>query len=205
MAFIPVPDTAECALHFMLHGQQIVNTLCFTKTGGFSGSDLLDLATALDLWWEGKIAPEVSQDITLVSVTARDISEESGPVSEFFLPGPYPGQVASPALPGNVAWSVGFKTGLAGRSFRGRNYVGGIAESSVVGNTLNVLVAAAILAGYAQINTVISAELAAIHVVASRFHANAPRVTGVATAVETYGYADLYIDSMRRRLTGRGT
>jgi hypothetical protein len=45
----------------------------------------------------------------------------------------------------------------------------------------------------------------AVHVVVSRYHLGAPRVTGIATPVITYLATDNNVDSQRRRLTGRGT
>jgi hypothetical protein len=45
----------------------------------------------------------------------------------------------------------------------------------------------------------------AVHVVVSRYHLSAPRVTGIATPIITYLVTNRDLDSMRRRLTGRGS
>lgn len=205
MAFIPVPNVSQVTLKMSYFSQTIVNTLYFLKSGGFSGTDLADLANAAAQWWGDNMVSALSTDITLFAAEARDISTESGPVSEFFPVTPIPGTVASPGLPGNVAWTIQFKTGFAGRSFRGRNYISGIAETGASGNQIALSIAADIVAAYVVLNSDLNTVLAVQHVVVSRFTGGAPRTTGIATAVETYGYFDLFLDSQRRRLTGRGT
>lgn len=205
MAFIPVPDVAEVTIRFTYFSQVIVNTLYFNKTGGFSGSDLPDLATAVMNWWSTRMKGRITNQCALISVVARDISAESAPVSEVFPVSPIAGTVDNPGLPGNVCWTIQFKTGLAGRSYRGRNYIGALPENAVDGNQIQADDAAAFLAAYVALNSDINLTIAATHVVVSRYHNNAPRTTGVATAVESYGFVDFFLDSQRRRLTGRGT
>lgn len=205
MAFVPVPDAALVTVRYSLFAQTVVNSLWFGKTGGFSGTDLSELAEAVFDWAEARLIPIMSQDVELLSVEARDMSSASAPVVEFFPPASVPGAVGAASMPGGTAWTISFKTGLAGRSFRGRNYLFGFAEGDVTGNQISAAWAASALAAYVNLNADVNTAVAATHVVASRYSNGSPRVTGITTAVETYGFVDLFLDSQRRRLTGRGT
>jgi len=205
MAFIPVPDTALASLICNVANKSLVNTLWFELSGGWDSSSLLDLATKLADWWWTNVANLCSNAVTLQEITARDMSEESGPIMSFFPSAANVGSRGSPVLPGNVTWAIQFKTGLAGRSFRGRNYVIGLAEDQATGDAVASTTAAAYIVAYAALNAEINEEIPAVHVVASRYNNGAPREVGVTTAVTTYGFADLWLDSQRRRLQGRGT
>jgi hypothetical protein len=111
-------------------------------------------------------------------------------------------------LPSNVTAAVSFRTGLTGRSNRGRNYIVGLSGDEITGDSLT----AGTVANWTSIFNVLGTylvDLGAQHVVASLFHGvdvdhkPIPRIEGIAHDVTNY-IVDAALDSMRRRLIGRG-
>lgn len=204
MPFVPVADTVEVELRQLIFGQKVENVLGFRKTGGVSIADATDLWNALLLWWTTDEAHNLSVDISLREGQITDLSSDSGFSVSFAAPTPNPnGFVDSPGLPSNVALCVSFRTPNRGRSFRGRNYVAGLGESEVTGNTVAAPTVAGIQTSYSNLIS-IAAGVGFEWVVISRSHNLEPRLTGVATAITSVVVTDPFVDSQRRRLTGRG-
>lgn len=204
MAFIPVADTVLVEMRMELFAQRVENTLYFRKVGGFSIPQMTGLANDLIIWWATQFNIPVSTDLTLREVVVTDLSTATGPSVTVNAPTPLPHGVSPVAgLPGNVALCVSLRTVNRGRSFRGRNFVPGLPESAVVGNTVDPTVVSAVQAAYNGIPAAIVTS-PWDWVVVSRFTAGAPRAAGVATPVLTAIVVDPFVDSQRRRLTGRG-
>jgi len=200
--YIEVPNTAEVRLMYNTAGGLAENVINFQKSGGWSLSDLADLAAAVEDSWETNISPIVAETITLTQTVATDISTETGgQVADI---GGISGGQGNPALPNNVTFVVSFKTASRGRSYRGRLYHVGLTENFVTLDSLGDSNAAAFQADYenffADIETAVPG---ASHVVVSRCNAGAWRTTAVVTPVTSY-FVDSTIDSQRRRLAGRG-
>jgi len=203
MAFIPVPSVAKAALVYTFTGQQVVNTLYFRQDSAWGTDDLTLLAESLVDWHLSHLKAVLSANIGLTAVECTDLSSENGAViTEVVNPIEY-GSLSGASAPANVAAVVTFRTALRGRSFRGRNYVGGLAMSQL-GNAVDLDGAAvtAILAAYSLLSEVETAT-SATHVVVSRYHAGAARSEGIGTTVSAYTM-DAHVDSQRRRLAGRG-
>lgn len=206
MAFIPVPNTVKCDVIGQIFGQIISNTLYFSPGEEVLPSVVIELAGAVADWATTRLCAVLSEDYSFLRVEATDITEE-GLASFTSVDGAgTPGSDPDPAAPAGTCVAVSFRTGLGGRSYRGRNYVSGISKVSCIGNQCATTKADDIVAQYALLNDDIQAVLPLMqHVVASRYHLNAPRVTGIVTPVLTYLVTNYDIDSQRRRLTGRGT
>jgi len=204
MAFVPVADTVMVELFQRMHGQRVENTLYYKMVGGFGLVEVTELWNGLLIWWTTELAPQLSFDLTLVGAKITDLSSATSFAADFSAPTPNPaGAIGVGALPGNVALCVSMRTLGRGRSSRGRNYVAGLPESKVDGNTVQAPTVAAIEDAY---NSLHDGTVAApwVQVVVSRFTAGAPRPAGVAAEVTNARVVDPYVDSMRRRLTGRG-
>lgn len=203
MPFIPVPNTIRAELRFSIDNQQIMNTLWFEKGSAWSASDIEAVATQLVAWWDGAMAPLLTVGVTLREVYARDMSEE--PSIEATSAAALTGDVAETYMPNNVALCTSFRTGLTGRSFRGRNYISGMSRAQVTSNVFSGPWAASVTVAYEGLNASIGSVVpGAFHVVASLASEGEPRTTGVTTPVLSYLNTDLVVDSQRRRLPGRG-
>lgn len=209
MPFVPVADAAKAALKFTSFGQQCINTMWFTKSGGWTSTDLNDLCVALNSWVIAELLPLASNDTSYNGSSAVDMSAAGQEGVEVpVTPAEEGGNIVA-GLPNNVTAAVKFLTGFTGRSNRGRNFFIGLGENQATGNTLASAAQTGILAAYDALASYLTG-LAAEHVVASLFSGvdvngnPIPRTAGVVKAVTTYAMDDV-LDSMRRRLTGRGT
>lgn len=203
MAFQAVPNTAEVDIRGTYFGQQVENTLYFTKDTPFIMADLNDLAALVRSWYFEEVLPMQSSGYTFREVFAKGLDSVDSPSATDIAESGTAGGNSSPGMPGNVSIAISFRTGLAGRSFRGRNYFIGLAEEEVTGNTVSSSQGTALQAAYNALLTVLS-DTDFVWAVVSRVTAGAPRATGIATAVVTAVVTDLLIDSQRRRLQGRG-
>jgi hypothetical protein len=204
MPFVPVNDTVLLEMRMSLYGQKIENTLYFRKSGGVGTSDATALMNDMLIWWTTLLSPALSQDISLREMVTTDLSSVSGFSVTQPAPTPNPvGGQAFPGAPGNVAFCVSFRTPNRGRSFRGRNYVAGLADSDITGNTLHTVRANEILSAYQGIPFSITGS-GFEWVVVSRFSGGVERPAGIATAITAVVIVDEFVDSQRRRLTGRG-
>lgn len=205
MAFIPVPRCARAELRYTAQSQQCMNTLWFEHADIAPDQQALStLASVVYDWWVDQLAPITSQSVELreVYVLAQD-----GGGNEFTLAGTPPGNaggaVGAP-LPNNVTLCVSFRTGLAGRSYRGRNYPVGILKDNSNGNYAESDYANLLQEAYHQLSEALI-ETDWTWVVATRYSNNAPRIVGAATPVIAVVVTDFALDSQRRRLVGRGT
>jgi hypothetical protein len=103
-------------------GQDVVNHFAVedTAVGAQSGAAVLAAASAefIDQW----AALQVNE-LTYVSATARQVVAPFG-VAEGALSAS--GELTGEGMPGSVAVAVSIKTGVQGRSFRGRFYLSGV-------------------------------------------------------------------------------
>ena len=195
-------------------GQIIENTFHVQKSSPFLVADLVVLANAFDLWDStGATRWQLSRkaECLLTQIKTRALDTSSSPVYIFVLPVSRGGAAGSGgALPGNCTFCLTLQTGLAGRSQRGRIYLPGLSTGDLQAAPNQSLVTAARANIYvASLNALVSqiAALSASHklVVTSYRTGGAWRSSGVNSLVLNAAYADLAVDSQRRRLPGRGT
>jgi len=209
MPFIPVADTAKAAIKFTVFGQNCVNTLWFKKSGGWDETDLNDLCVALNSWVIAELLPLMTNDLSFTGSSAVDMSAEGQEGVEVPVSPAEEGGNVVAGLPNNVTAAIKFLTGFTGRSNRGRNFFVGLGENQATGNTLAGATQTAIIAAYDALASYLT-DLTADHVVASLYSGvdeeghPIPRVAGVTKVVTQYAM-DALLDSMRRRLEGRGT
>lgn len=134
MAFIAVPKTVECAVIAELFGQVIENVLYFAFPENPLSSEVGQLAASVGQWAVGALCPQLSASYKYLRTEATDISAEGMPSHTDVVGTGTVGSDANEAAPGNVCLAISFRTGIGGRSFRGRNYVSGLGAESYEGN-----------------------------------------------------------------------
>jgi len=204
MAFVPVPGVIMVELRYTYLEEQCENTLYFRLQPSVADTSLLALGNAVLLWWNAEVRPYLSNQLTLREIYLTDLTTATSEAYTLVPPTPLPvGGDTAAALPGNVSLAVSFRTGARGRSYRGRNYIVGLVEPAVTGNAVSNDFANGMQDAYSEL---LASPFADDYewVVASRFTANAPRTTGIATPVTSVTVVDPYVDSQRRRLRGRG-
>lgn len=203
MAFQPAPGIALVEMRGVLHGQRVENTLHFRAAGTISQESLQLLVNAIgDLVGDEEYLAYWPNEFQWTEIYARDLTTAIGAQATDATVAGLTG-AAGAGMPGNVTLAITLRTGLTGRSARGRVYWMGITEGSVVGNAINPAVAA----GFVDVLEDIRAAALAVGwelVVLSRQQAGVVLASAIGYDVTTIGVSDLNTDSQRGRLTGRG-
>lgn len=201
MAFIPVDGVASVEIRADHNDVPVENVLhFFTGESPATESILVDLAGQVASSWTANVMPLMVEDYTLREIHARDLTLEAGAQATDTTVLGQAGELVEPSMPGNVAFCVSLRTGIVGRSFRGRIYLAGQSESRVVKNVVDGTHVTALVAAIASVR----ADLQAVGftmVIASRFHNGAPRLAGVATGVSAVLAVTNRVSTQRRRLT----
>lgn len=210
MPFVPVPNTIAVDVLYLLDSQRVENTLYFERSDGWDLASITAFLADLQAWISSELMPALSASIQFIELAARllDTASSIGLVNTVSPPvsGGQPGDSVS----NNVTYTVSFRTGLTGRSFRGRNYVPGLSVATIGQNTIAGGTRTALLAFYDGLRS-LGGDNGISWVVVSRFSGvdpvtkkPIPRTTGVTTVITSVGTFDTTVDSQRRRLPGRG-
>lgn len=206
MVFIPIPDTCRVELRYLVYTQRCENNLSFYKAGGFEPGDLQTIAEHLATWWFTLLRVWQRNTLTLTETYAVDLGDESGPTYTSTLYAGTAGQsTGGSTLPNNCAFAVSFRTAGRGRSYRGRNYCLAIQTGWTSGLQVTSSYRNGILAAYRALLPEGAHDPTPFRwVVGSRYHDNEPRDPGIAIPILAVVVANDDLDSMRRRLAGRG-
>ena len=184
--------------------EDVVNTLWFKSLGGnLDEAYLLSLNIELITWWGGSIAPQLSPDIQLVEVTSTDQTAITG--SSVSSTAALAGTSTGASMPGSVCLTITFKTPFRGRSGRGRNYISGLREVDCGGNACDPDVASDLAQGYDELRTSPLLTGDAVWGVVSHYSNGSPRASGLFQEITSTIVTDIFLDSQRRRLAGRGS
>lgn len=203
MAFIPVPNVAKVAIEQRLDGEPVVNTLHFYNANGWSNASLTTLGTAIQGWWVNGLSPNLSTSLVLEQIVATDLSAQISPQATVEAGALLIGDVPGDCAPNNAALCVSLRSSFRGRSARGRNYVAGIPDSVRTRSRLTDTFLTAIVDAYEQLLTV-GPQTSSTWVIVSLRSNKAPRAQGVFLPVTNIVVVDNVLDSMQRRLPGRG-
>lgn len=221
MTFQPCPGIAAVTFTFSTpDGQNAVNTWYVSDSDGseWSNSDLTLLAVAFKDWFEtgdgsgNTYRARVSDQCTLDTINVRDLTIEVG--AEAALAVGDAGEDTTQMLNNGLTIAMSERSGVAGRSFRGRKFWVGLCVNSVDlpdANTVNSdFVSLAIPAFDSLIASVTAygGDALATLVILSRYNKDAvpiaphKRDNGIGTDVVGYTLVDTNLDFQRRRAPG---
>lgn len=199
--FIPAVNDAKVTYSGIFRSQQYVGDLWFYHTAGpIVAADLATLLNAVGSSFLPALAAEQSNDITYTFVRARDYSIVNGATQEQGLSLVGGG---TDAMPNNVCISCSFRSGIAGRSFRGRNFVGAIPRDQVAENSVLSTFLSPVLAAF----TLMTSPTFATNwqwSIASFRSLGTWRGVAALTPVLYPIFVDNIVDDMDKRLPGRG-
>lgn len=186
-------------------GGQVAQNIYHVHTGNdWSVEHLENLADLFYAWWTTTMKPLVSSGVALESIVARDLTEEFD--DEYAHNGAYPvaGTLASPQVPFNSTTVASWRSGLTGRSTRGRTYHIGLGEAQCVGGLLENAAQVALQGAYEDLMEQISADSEPWQLgVLSRVQDGVPLANALLYPFLSV-LMDEALDSQRRRLPGRG-
>lgn len=212
--FVPVVDTAYLAFQMaQANGEFAQNGLWVQRDEAWDATKLLALCDHAITAWGDNVKPLTSDNYSLVQVAARDFTTETSPSVSSNTGLPLAGTESSGSISQGEAFAISLRTGLAGRSFRGRWYFMGFPAAFFDDATTNVLnsghasdMASALQALVTAINGSDAGHNKAV--IVSRYskaeNPVAPfnRATGVITPIIGTGFHDLFMDFQRRRGPG---
>jgi hypothetical protein len=190
------PLVAKVALIMGRDTRQIVNTFHCLKPGGWSASDLVSLANLVKTWWDSYYKVMIPTNYALTQIQVRVYNPTVPLAYDLNVSPPIAGTRPGNAEPGNATMSMSERTGLAGRKYRGRMYLAGLAQPDV---TQSDTVISFITAAAANAMANLISQLFLNNTELSIFHRNSNTVTEVIAYV-----IENILDSQRRRLPGRG-
>lgn len=212
MPFVPALNTAFCRTVYLWDNQEVENTLWFRNTGGaFDEISIANLAISIENNLIANLIPNQSNDVTYLFTEAVDQTAPNGFVG-IASGNPTIGGTATPTQANNVSLAVGFRTGVSGRSFHGRNFLIGLPGTAISQSEIDPTYLLSVSTGYNNFRSAVAAD-GFVHVVASRFtgftivdgkKVPTPRATAVITPITSYVFSDNIVDAQRRRLPGRG-
>jgi hypothetical protein len=218
MAFIPALDTAEVSMIFTQpDGSNAENTFYVKRTSAWSSSELTTIANAFITWFgtgDGthSYKVNVASTFSLSNVIARDLTTDTSSIISTNSGLPIAGTDSAAAAQMGETFAITARSGLSGRSNRGRTFVVGLPEDAFATGILNTIkstFANSLVSAFNALLTAVPAADAACEVVIlSRYHGidsggkPIPRATGVMTPVSVYGYSNLLMDFQRRRAPG---
>lgn len=176
------------------------NTLYFQYEEDPTLSVMEALAADMADWWTTNIAPNLSEDLTLTTVKATDLTTQTSPTFTFVPDAAIPGGRAQEAMSNQVCAVISFRSAARGRSSRGRNYVPGLGVADVTNNLYDQNLLNAIVDGYQLLADTVFDDARA-WVVVSRQQNNVPLETAQMLPIATALAVNNRVKTQRRRLT----
>lgn len=207
MAFQAVPDTVEVAIVGTLAGELCINKLYVHADAGVTSDLCDDVALFTDDWVAATWLDFVGSKYTFTRVVARDLTTEASFESVSNVNTGATGAGGSDTAPNNRTFAVHRKTPFSGKKQKSRIYVPSIPNAAttdanhISGASADEFVDA-LLVWDGIVESYVGTDLQ--HGYAIRVRNGAPLSPGVFEPTTGWSYTDLILDSMRRRLPGRG-
>lgn len=200
-----VPHAVKVAMRYLVDGLPMYNVLNVLCPGPASPADLTAIAGVFQAWWNAELRPSLSGAQQWLGADLYALDGPGSPVLVYNNSGVLTGSLAGGVYPPNVSICVSFKTGLSGRSYRGRLYMPGMPNvAPVSGGFTDAGSVAFWLPRFDAIRTRLVAAGYQLCIVSLYSGTNPDgskheRPVGIATPVITVSM-DRRVDSQRRRL-----
>jgi len=216
MVFVPAVNTAQFSLQYAQGDNSFAeNVYCIERTAAWNTAALQAIAAALKTWWgtgdgTNSFKNLMNANAAITGIGYRDMTTQNGLSGVYQTGLPIQAVGSGPAASLGLSFSITARTGLAGRSFRGRTFMCALGTGDFANITLNeisgVYAGNCVSALDALLTAIPAADPDCSVVVVSRFHQpggphtpTVPRTTAVMTPVVSYGFHNLFMDFQRRR------
>lgn len=211
MAFQPCPGVASMVMSFMLRDGDIAeNVFHVLRAGPWDPGALHSTALLFNHWWhDGTGAGHAyrnyqGNDTHLLQTVGTDLTTDASPTST--APAAEASNVGGSsdrALQAGLTFAITARTGLRGRSFRGRTFIAGLSQGVVAAVGDDFIVASEaddlVLIFNHLITDISTGDPDNQLCVLSRYHNNVKRANGIGTPITQHGYSSLALDYQRRR------
>lgn len=200
MAFQSVPDTVEVNPRFIGDGVPMENALTFRRAGGYNLTQLTALVDAVQAWVESDYLPLMNNLVTSTETYGKGLEFEAD-IQYTKLATPASVGAVGSAMANNVTKAITLRSGLTGRSSRGRIYMIGLSATQLNGvATIEQSYVDDVIDALEALKVIIEA-LGWLWVIVSRYKDGVKRATATTVEVAQFGVSDLTTDSQRGRLT----
>jgi hypothetical protein len=203
MPFQPAVNCAEVVVHGVLNGQQCLNTFYARFGSAYTQADIDALAEAVDTWVDVEFLPQQPNNYSYVRTTVRGLTSAIDLEGENAASAGAGGASTSP-FSNNSTLSIKRRSAFTGRGARGRIYLPSPSAGALADDNH---VSAAFITTIQGVMNALSGMMADVNweeVILHRVEAGASLPAAVIFTVVEYVVVDAIIDSMRRRLPGRG-
>jgi len=200
MAFQPAPNTVEVNPRFLGDGIPMENALTFYRAGGYDLTSITALANAVQAWVVSDYLPLVNNLVTSNGTYVKGLGSAAD-VQYTAVTGIGTAGAVTSAMANNVTKAITLRSGLTGRSSRGRLFAIGLSATQLNGVATIEQTYVDDLVDALEALKVIVEALGWVWVIVSRYTNGAKRATAVNTPVNSFGVSDLTTDSMRGRLS----
>lgn len=204
MPFQPAVNCAEAVINWSGPGGLYANVLNFKFATAYDQGDIDALALAVDEAVGGAMLGLVGTVVAYVNTTVRGLttSVDLEGVSDTEAGS---GGASGTSMPPNVAYCLSLRTGLTGRSARGRFYTVGVTSAHLsAADTVTEAYRDAWIAALESVGSQAGDDGWQWGVL-SRQNNNVVLSTAVFREITAVIGVDLFLDSQRRRLRNRGT
>jgi hypothetical protein len=204
--FIPCPQTAQIEIIYSMGSLVFENVIHLQSTQTYTKEMLVNARETIDTWDLNTWRNYRSSVYFLTRIRSKGLDDQGGALEEYQLPSARAGTLnASVPMSPHTTFALKMTTNQAGRSYRGRIYVVGLAAQALQGGAAQVTQSAAdgMATAWDTLRVALAANNHQLSVV-SFMKDGQWRSEGVVTKIERISYTDLNVDSQRRRLAGRG-
>jgi hypothetical protein len=196
---MPIPNNplvCKVAFLYSRDTRTFVNVFHVADSTGWDLTKMNNLAIDMHAWWSNQYKVYMPAGISLKQIQVR-LLDPSNPLSVDYTTGlPESGSFASAMESANVTETISWRSGLAGRKYRGRTFVPGIAEAQVNQDDTSA-------SGFVTALGIIADGLFNHVISGTRFPVIFHIASNLFTRITSYVIENI-LDSQRRRLPGRG-
>jgi len=205
MAYVPAPQIVSVEIRALKANQQIENRITVDALTTVTPTIVDAITNLVSVWAIGTYFDHLPSSVTLREVVGTDLTTQNGYQHSILPEGTVAGALNSEPMPNESSFTITHRSSSRGRSARGRSYVLGLIKGDVAENVFSATRANEFVGDFNALRDVLSNAGYAWVVVSYRTN-NAPRPGGpVYFPINANGYADLIVDSMRRRKPGVGS
>lgn len=206
--FIPAPKCASFEL-FYTFGSYVMENVLHTKSDiDYTDAMLQDVASRICTWDTNYARGIRGSGVNLVNIRCKALHASDAPLRDYIDAGNHAGSYGGSVLPPNATFCTSLRTGLAGRSARGRWYWVGLTTSHLASAYQISAVAGGTFTNYLNLLYGALWPSSGGHghdwTIVSYMHDKAWREEAATYHVISILNTDLNVDSQRRRLAGRG-
>ena len=189
-----------------LEAYNIYNVLCAHPA---TSADLASIAGVFQAWWNTQLRGSTASTTSWLSADLTALDSPGSPFLAYNNSGILTGNNGASTLPPQVTLAISMRTGLSGRSFRGRVYMVGLSNLDTgAGGLISTAKAAGLSAVWNNLRTsLVTAgfQLCVLSLYSGKDPSGhkKPRIVGLPTPV-TAIVCGLRVDTQRRRLPVEG-